>query len=235
MTTRSADLAAALTEAARAISTPSSLGETLDAIVATVVLSLPEFSHAGISTTHRDGRIETMAGTDQLVWELDSLQYSMDQGPCVDAARSENVVTVEHARHDQRWPDYMPRAVERGLRAQLGLRLYDDRGTIGTLNLYSTDSETIDPDSLQLATLFADHAAIALGHALTEDQLHQAMTWRKTIGQALGIVSERYQITEDRAFDFLVRASQSSNVKLRLVAEEIVATTNEKYDRRPAP
>lgn len=226
MTTSS--VAAALTDAARTIHSPRSLEDTLDTIVQTAVLALPAFNHAGISITHRDGRIETMSGTDRLVWDLDTLQYEFGEGPCVDSIREDGVVLVEHARHEQRWPRYMPRAVQAGLRAQLGLRLYMEEETLGGLNLYSTESDTVDDDSRELAELFAAHAAIALGRARKEDQLNQAIVARKVIGQAIGIVMERYELTEDRAFQFLIRASQASNIKLRAVAQEIVDDTNEK-------
>jgi len=49
------------------------------------------------------------------------------------------------------------------------------------------------------------------------------------IGQAIGITMERFRIPEDRAFQFLVRASQTSNVKVRDLAEELVAETSERY------
>ena len=55
------------------------------------------------------------------------------------------------------------------------------------------------------------------------------MSTRKNIGQAIGIVMERYGITEDRAFQFLIRASSTSNVKLRDVAEEVVTSSVERY------
>jgi GAF domain-containing protein len=144
---------------------------------------------------------------------------------------SNPVVVVEHARHDQRWPNYMPKAVAKGLRAQLALRLYTEEETLGGLNLYSTCSDTVDPDARQMAELFASHAAIALGRARHEHQLNEALASRKAIGQAIGIVMERYQIDEDRAFHFLARASQTSNIKLRLIADEVIATTNERITR----
>ena len=108
-------LAVALTEAAKAINTTRTLEETLDTIVQAARASLPGFDHVGISEIYSDGRIETLAGTDQLVWELDDLQYSLEEGPCVDAIRHEPIVVVPHARHEQRWPHFIPAAVERGL------------------------------------------------------------------------------------------------------------------------
>jgi GAF domain-containing protein len=220
-------LAEALAAAARTINRGTSLQETLDAIVLATRTSVPGFDHVGISVVHRDGTIETRSGTGQLVWDLDAIQYELHEGPCYESVTDDHDVLVEHIAHDQRWPEYVPRAVGLGLRSQLGLRLYDDGGTIGGLNLYSTTADAVDPDAVQAARLFATHASIALGHAQEQHSLHEAISSRKVIGQAIGIVMERYHIDEDRAFQFLVRASSTSNVKLRDVADSLVRTTNE--------
>lgn len=233
MSEHSARLAAALAAAAETINAPRSLDEVLDAICQAAQDAVPGFDHVGVSIMRQAGKIETLSGTDQLVWDLDALQYQLDQGPCVDAIRgnTESVVVVEHAHHDQRWPTYMPRAVKAGLRAQLAVRLYAEDETYGGLNLYSTQQERIDPEAREIAQLFATHAAIALGWARHDEQLNEALSTRKVIGQALGIIMERYQIDEDRAFHFLTRASSTSNIKLRTIAQEVVATADGRYKR----
>lgn len=220
------DTAAALADAARAINSPGTLDETLDAIVHAARASVPGFDHVGISIVHRDGRIETRAATGQLVRELDALQYELAEGPCVSSLRDEPVVVVEHLSHEQRWPRYVPRAVQAGLRAQIGLQLFSERETLGGLNLYSTDADGVEPEALRSAELFAVHAALALGRARRESQLNEALASRKVIGQAIGVVMERYQIDEDRAFQFLLRASSSGNIKLRQIAQDIVDLTH---------
>ena len=90
----------------------------------------------------------------------------------------------------------------------------------------------MEPDAVRVAELFASHAAIALGRARREEQLNDALVTRKVIGQAIGLTMEHYQITEDRAFLFLVRASQTSNVKLRDVAQNVVDMANERFAPR---
>ncbi|WP_262849573.1 GAF and ANTAR domain-containing protein [Mumia quercus] len=231
MSSGSLEVAQALTDAARAIHQPRSLEATLDAIIESARQTVPGFDHVGISVIHRDGRIETLAGTDQIVWELDTLQYDLGQGPCVDAIRESSIVAVEDAANDPRWPDYMPAAAQVGLRAQLGVRLFDEDETLGGLNLYSVNSDAIAEGAVELAALFASHATIALGRARQEEHLNDALVTRKVIGQAIGIVSERYKISEDQAFHFLVRASSTSNIKLRDVAQELVDTTNQQYEQ----
>jgi GAF domain-containing protein len=222
------DAARSLALLSREINQPIDLDTTLQAIVESAQRSMPGIDHVGISVAHRNGTIETRAATSDLVWQLDDLQYGLDEGPCVHAIEAEPVVKVEHARHEQRWPRYMPSACELGLRSQLGLALYNDATTLGGLNMYSTSSDTIDPEVEDLAELFAAHAAVALGRAQREDQLRTALTSRQLIGQAVGIVMERYGMDETRAFDYLARVSSHSNVKLRDVAQEVVDQSNQK-------
>ena len=221
--------AAAIAQAVEEINESRTLQETLDAIVHATTASIPDFEHVSISLRHRGGTIETVAGSDQLVWELDSLQYDLSEGPCVDAIEHEPVVIVEHARREQRWPHYMPTAVEKGVRSQVGVQLFTQGKHVGGLNLYSTENDEVDQDSVETARLLATHAAIVLGHAQEEHHLNQALHSRKVIGQAIGILMERFRIDEDRAFQFLLRASSTSNIKLRDVAEELVTTSAESY------
>jgi AmiR/NasT family two-component response regulator len=98
----------------------------------------------------------------------------------------------------------------------------DNEGTLGGINFYSTESEDLHPEAEALADLFAAHSAIALGHARERETLNEALHTRKVIGQAIGIIMERYHMNEDRAFAFLVRASSQGNIKLRDIAQELV-------------
>jgi GAF domain-containing protein len=219
-----------LAEAVRAIGRQDSLEDTLQAIVEVAQQSLSEMHEVGISTTDRQGRITTRAATSQLVWDLDSLQYELGEGPCVDAIRGAPVVSVPSIRHDQRWPHYVERAVkEHGLRSQLAVRLWlDDEGTVGGLNIYSTVNDVVPEEDVRLAELFAAHAAVAFGKAQTIDDLTKALESRRVIGQAVGLVMAEYEIDEDAAFAFLRRASSYSNVKLRDVAARIVEDANQR-------
>ncbi len=219
------DLGAAMASAARALHTPVSLDDTLAAIARTAQLSLPDFDAVGISTLDRKGKPETRAATGDLVWELDRIQYELDEGPCVDTLREgkTGVVIAPRLAHDQRWPRYVPQALERGLKSQLAVKLHlDDEGTVGGLNLYSTTDEDIDDETESIAELFAIHAAIALGNAREVDTLNEALRTRKMIGQAVGMLMHEYTLTEDAAFGFLVRTSSHANIKLRDVAATMI-------------
>ena len=225
-------VAVALAQAARVIDGTDTLDETLDAIVRAAQATIPSFEHVGISVVHDDGRIETRAGTGALVRELDDLQVELCEGPCYDAMDGKVLMVLEDARDDARWPRYLPLAARKGLRAQMGLQLFSEDGTLGGLNFYST-RPGVSADSVQLGELFATHASIALGKKRTEHQLNEAVASRQSIGTAVGILMERYRLPEDQAFRFLVRASNTSNTRLRDLAQEIVDGCNVDFARDP--
>jgi len=216
-------LNAALAHAARTINEARTLEETLQTIAETALISIPTMEHVGVSILDDNGIAVTKAATSELVLELDNLQYSLDEGPCLDSLRGPTVVAAPHIRHDQRWPRYVPEAVQHGLKAQLAVKLsLGKRRTVGGLNMYSTGSEDIDPQAPGMADLFATHAALALGKAQEIDDLHQALKTREVIGQAVGLLMQRYGLDPDGAFGFLVRSSSHSNTKVREVALQIV-------------
>lgn len=225
MNERAADLAGALTEAARSVEASGSVPEMLAHIAAAALASIPGFEHVGISTVEKGGRIDTRASTDQVVHDLDDLQYSLGQGPCVDSLRTAHVVVAEDIRHDRRWPAYVERAVaEHGLRSQLALRLFlDDQGTLGSLNLYSCQHDAVDPEAESVAEVFAAYAAVALGHAREVDQLTRALESSRVIGIAMGLVMQRHGLSREHAFGFLAETSSHANVKLRRLAQQVVS------------
>lgn len=230
------DIAAVLATAATTLRRSATLQETLDAIVDAARGAVPGFDAVGISTIAKDGAVETRAATGDIVGVLDTAQYELGEGPCVDALHELDLLEVPHVRHDQRWPRYVPAAVEAGLRSQMALKLYlDDEGTLGSINFYSTQAEEIHRDASAIADLFAAHAAVALGHAREQESLGEALTTRQVIGQAVGIVMERFGLSETRAFDFLVRTSSTSNIKLRDIARELVRQAGESAAQEDPP
>ena len=68
--------------------------------------------------------------------------------------------------------------------------------------------------------------AVAYAHEVRD--LNEALETRRTIGQAIGILMERYELTEERAFAFPTRLSSHRNVKLRLVAQELVVEAQQR-------
>ncbi len=215
-----------LTEMSQSLEGASDFDETLTRITHAARDNVPNVDYASISILHEDGRIETVAATDPVAVQADSAQYELREGPCFEAVVEEHLVRAADVVNDARWPRYGAAVGRLGLRAQMALQLYDHpRGSHGALNLYSTTSGAFD-DPEHLAELFTRQATMALGFAEEISGLKDALGNRKLIGQAIGIVMERYAVNEGRALAFLIRASQASNVKLREVARTVVQHAN---------
>ncbi|WP_165807191.1 GAF and ANTAR domain-containing protein [Nocardioides currus] len=211
-----------LSSASLAISQHRTHADVLQEVVDQAALCLPEFEHVSISLILPDRQLDTLAATTDLARELDRAQSEARGGPCVEAGRLDEVMLVDDARHEQRWPRYIEAALALGLRSQLGIKLSSDtRGAI-CLNLHSTTHDDLDAGSVGVAEHFAVHAALALGHARASDQLKTAVGTRTIIGTAIGIVMERYGLGQDQAFKYLVRLGSDQNRKLRVVAQELV-------------
>jgi hypothetical protein len=198
---------------------------TLDTLTRAARDAIPGADYASICVVREDGEMETIAPTDPIVTLVDQIQAELREGPCYDAATDDAMFVAEDLRNDKRWPGYGPKAAAQGIAAQMGVDLHHPAPGRAALNFYSRRT-WLFVDAAETAEMFASHAALALGYATVTDQFQSALRSRKTIGQALGIVMERYTIDEERAFKFLTRVSQDSNVKLREVAADIVAGLN---------
>ena len=208
---------------------PGDLDETLDRITAAAVEVLPEVSHASITVKHPDGRLETFAPTHDMLLGLDAAQYDLQEGPCYDAAVDTVHTTSPRLAEDPRFPRYAPIAVAAGIQAQAGIRLFDAGGANGALNLYSEQPGAFE-DLDGLGRLFTHQSAVALAYARQISQLQEAVKTRQLIGQAVGVAMERFDLDEARAFGFLARLSQDSNVKLREVASRLLEETQKTRD-----
>jgi hypothetical protein len=200
--------------------------ETLSAIAA---VRVPGAQDAGI-TIGRNGNFRTPAGTSDLVYKVDKIQYELETGPCVDAAIEDSVYNAADLATDPRWPEFGKRAAsDVGVTSMLGLRLYleGDTQTIASLNLYSTAGSAFDETSELIALLLATHGALAIAAAESHekiDNLNRALLTSREIGVALGIVMQVHKITQEQAFDLLRILSQRLHRKLADIATEVAET-----------
>ena len=131
-------------------------------------------------------------------------------------------VTTSDLARDDRYPAYGAVAVRAGVRAQVAVVLFDTARARGVLNLYSHRPGAFD-DTAVLTDLFAHHSATALAYAAEYQALETTEAERRAVGQALGIVMERYELSEAKAFALLQRTAEHRVVSVRLVAQELVA------------
>lgn len=181
--------------------------------------------YAGVIFLHRkDGSIETIAATDPLIEKLDQIQMEIGQGPDIEALTNRLSVIVADTHLERRWPQWADMVASAGIRSLLNVRLHTSDETLGTLNLYSRTADKFDTDDQATAHIIARHAAVAIAAARKEENLWRAVDARNLIGQAQGILMERFDLDADKSFQVLVRYSQHNNVKLHDVARTVVET-----------
>ena len=202
--------------------TPS-LEDLLERALLLAVDIVPGCEQAGISLL-KDRAVETPASVGLMAEKCDKLQEQLGDGPCVTALLEADLILIDDIRTDTRWPEFAAGAERFGVRSMLACRLATQRDKLGALNMYATEPNAFSEESLTLAIGYAAHVSLALSALDREANLRRALESREVIGQAMGILMERHRITASQAFDVMVHASQRSNVKLRVIAEELVRT-----------
>lgn len=192
----------------------------LEALAASAQDNVPGTSFVSVTVLPDAEPLRTEAATDPLAERADRLQYELREGPCYAAVTDARFVLVNDLRGSAEFPAYGPRAADLGIGAQAAVQLVRDGERAG-LNLYSTHVGAFDRNTVQLAELFATHAAMLLGYAEQVEQLGEAVHTRTDIGTAVGILMERFGVDRHRAFEFLSRTSQERNVKVRVLARQI--------------
>ncbi len=201
-----------------------SVQETLQRTVDLAVATVPGCEHAGITTVYH-GKIGTPAASDAVALRVDAIQYEAGEGPCLDALADEGIFQTDDLALESRWPKFSARAhAETGVTSILSFRLTAREGSLGALNLFSKQKAAFGQEARETGLLFAVHAGVALQASRRTENLLAALETRDVIGRAKGILMEREQISDDEAFQILVRASQRLNVKLTVVAGRLVET-----------
>jgi GAF domain-containing protein len=220
------DLAQRMADLARSAAAPRKVEEVLDDVTATAQELIPGVDTAGILLLGKAGKFESLAGTSDLPHKLDELQIGFDEGPCVQAAVDDLIVRTDDFREEKRWPKYSAACVELGVMSGLSFKLYTSSRTAGALNLFAYKPNAFTGTDETIGVILASHAAAALLASRQSEQLESALSTRDRIGQAKGIIMERYGVDDVRAFDMLKQLSQDSNTKLTDIADRVIDTRN---------
>ena len=186
---------------------------------------------AGILLPDSGGQLEVVASTSERSQLISLLQLGEHQGPCLDAYRTGEPVTVDDIdgiRH--RWPHFAAAARDLGYRWMhaIPLRLRDE--VIGSLNLFGDQPGALNPDDAAAARGLADIATIGILHerafreaTLARQQLQHALDSRVVIEQAKGVLAQTHNIDMDDAFRRLRDEARRTQSKLSDVARGVIA------------
>ena len=189
----------------------------------------------GVSVSlSRDGRIKTVAASNDTVLRMDDHQYSTGEGPCLSAAADGVAFDIERLLDEQRWPEFVPRAIDEGIASILSSPLLTDAGSIGALNIYSSTAAAFGAHQRELAVAFATHASEIVAGAdtgMTDDELDlriaDALQSRTVLALAQGILMARSHVNADQASAVLHRAARDAGISTLSEASGVVASTRE--------
>jgi GAF domain-containing protein len=204
------------------------LEDLLTQVATYAVQAIPGADGAGLTLLEED-RTDTIVATAPFVTEVDDIQYGMEQGPCISAAREGQTVMSGSLGGDPRWPRFGGRVARLGVHSVVSLPLITPDGVVGAMNVYAHDKNVFDDRAAELGQIFAAPAAIAVhnAHVLAQtrrlaDKLQSALEVRGVIDRAVGIVMSRSGSTEHEALERLRSLSQHEHRKLADVASQVV-------------
>lgn len=226
MSVQNHDLALRMAELAQVISLRR-VDDVLVDVTAAAKELIAGVDIAGVLLVGKGGTHQTLAPTSDVMFKLDELQMTTGEGPCLQAALDEIVIRTDDFRNEPRFPNYAPKVVELGLLSALSLKLYTADRTAGALNLFGYEPRPWNSEAETIGMVLAAHAASAILASRESEQLQSALSTRDRIGQAKGIIMERFKIDDVRAFEMLRKLSQDTNTKLVDVAHRVIDTPAE--------
>ncbi len=175
----------------------------------------------------------TVGASSELARQVDQMQYAHGAGPCLHALSTGEGLYVPDLANEGRWGDYGPRAASMGVACCLSAPVRVAGSVAAVLKVYSAAIDGLDAAQQEVARLAAVEISggIALARRLQAQDTAladriAAMDNRHVIDLALGMIMARQGCGPDDAFVTLRGYSQQRNVKLREVAQRLVAQVN---------
>jgi GAF domain-containing protein len=227
------DLFLGLSGVAKIVAGGRAVPDLLNDVAQFAVQAIPRGDGAGVTLVDAEcgaPRAQAWAATPQFVCDIDALQHDvLSEGPCVTCMQSRRPTVSGSIGSDDRWPRFGGHVARMGVHSVLALPMMIADQVIGALNVYAYERDAFSDHAVQLGAQFAGPAAVSVYNAQLlasaqerTDRLQRALSTRAVIDQAIGIIRSRSGGNADEAFDRLTRISQSDNVKLKVVAEQLV-------------
>jgi GAF domain-containing protein len=186
-------------------------------------VEIPGAQYAGVTVTRNGRQIDTPAATHKWPILLDEIQQRHREGPCLTAAWEEKTIHVKDLATDERFPLYARDVLaETPIRSVMSFQMWIAGETMGALNVYAESPNVFSTETREIGLVFAAHSSVAWNAARRDEQFKKALASRDVIGQAKGMLMERYGVSAIQAFDLLRKLSQDSNTPLMQIAADLV-------------
>ncbi len=180
---------------------------------------------------NRDRKNIVVASSSAEAEQMDEVQAGFDEGPCLEAQRTNTLIRVPDVEYETRWPQYMAEVRAHGLRSVLAVPLGLDGTASAAINFYTVEPGAFHDEDGESAQRYAEVASVVLGialriatHAETAEDRRLAMESRTAIDLAAGIIMGQNRCSQDEAMTILKSASNHRNIKLRTLAEQIISS-----------
>ena len=187
---------------------------------------------AGVMLMSGDIPRGSLCTTDEVSQLIEELQYTLGEGPCVDAHQQDKVVAEPDLADPvtRRWPAFTPPALQAGVRAIFGFPLRVGTVHLGALNLYRDLPGPLTGDQHADALVVADVAARWVLEAqagapvdMVAEELEVSADFHFAVHNAAGIVSVQEGISVTEALIRLRASAFSSDRLLADVAQDVIS------------
>lgn len=215
-----------------ALTGESALADRLGRICRVAVRLLPS-DGAGVTMMDRDARpLGTVAASSPLFRHLEDIQFTLGEGPCVEASAARRPVLEEDMRRTgrSRWPAYAASALEEGVNAAFAFPVHAGAARLGVLDVYRYQVGPLTPEALKdalclaricLTTMLQLPAGAPVGDV--SDGLGDAFPLSPEVYQAQGVVMVQLGVSLAEAMVRLRAHAYATGNPIGDVARDVLA------------
>ncbi|WP_369132319.1 GAF and ANTAR domain-containing protein [Modestobacter sp. I12A-02662] len=239
------DLGTALTQMAGLVLSRETVDTALQLVTTLAATTTAGTLGAAVTVVDEHGK-RSRAASNSAVEEADALQYEYDEGPCLAAWRTREVVRIDDTTTDGRWPRWNEAVSRLGVRSVLSAPLLVGDESIGAMKVYCERPRNYGTHDEHVMRLLAAQAAILLANSQSlqearrlSRQLTDALASRDAVARATGVLLAQGTASEEDAFAVLAAAARQGDRPVLDVARALVATVAARNRaagaRRPRP
>ena len=224
------DLSAALSQMSGLVLSRETVDTALELVTRLAATATGGTMGAGVTVVDEHGR-RSRAASNQAVQQADALQYQLDEGPCLTAWQTRELVRIDDTTTDARWPRWNDAVQPLGVRSVLSAPLTMAGESIGAMKVYCERPLNYGPHDEHVMRLLADQAAILLSNSQSlqearrvSRQLTGALASRDVIAQAVGVLLAQGATSAQDAFSKLAAAARRTNHPVEEIARALLAT-----------
>ena len=164
------DLAAALTQMSGLVLSRETVDTALQLVTALAATTAEGTLGAAVTIVDEHGT-RSKAASNRAAEQADALQYQFDEGPCLTAWRTQELVRIDDTSTDGRWPRWNEAVSRLGVRSVLSAPLLAAGDSVGAMKVYSERPQNYGSRDEHAMRLLAAQAAILLANSAPSKQV----------------------------------------------------------------